>query len=934
MSQENHSMPRSSWSRAAGGLAVTALVSALLTGCGASTEEMLGSAKDYIAKNDLTAASIQLKNALQEDGSLTEARFLLGKINLQQGEIPGAVKELRRASELGHAREEVIPLLLQAMVRAGEFDAVLKEFEGTRLPDARAQAVVFGALGDAHFGKGDVDKALKAYRDAIAADPAQADARVGLARALLVKGELDAAEAQARDAIARAEAHAEAHAVLSDILVSKGDLDAAVQALQAALKASPGTVHYHFNHVSLLMRKGQFEEAERALAAMQSVAAAHPTTRYLRAFMDYRAERLSEARDGLMQVLKQAPNYLPAELLAGTVMVRMNEHVLGRTHLGRVLERAPGQLMARQMLIASHLATGDATRALELLQPMLQMPDPSPRVLALAGQVFIANNDYQRAEEYFAKAAEAAPEDARARLRLGVARMASGDADAAFADLESAAQMDQAAIQADLALVVAHLRRGEADKALEAQLQLEQKQPDNPLVHNLRGGLMLAKRDVPAARAAFEKALALQPGYLAAAVNLARLDLAERQPEGALARIRAVIQRDPRNVEAHLALAELQRATGAAAAEVLATLERADGAAPGGVAASLALVSHHLQQREFPRALQVAQKLAAAHPDEVRAVEALARAQVAAGDSQQGISSLNRLAGLMPRSPQPHLFLAEVYTMLGDKTAAEQSLRRALSIAPAAVDIQQRLIAAVMARGDAAEALRIARDIQAGQPDAPIGYFFEAEIHGVGRDWKAAEAAFRKALERNGGAQVVSRLHTVLLLAERKAEADRLAADWLQKNPTDIAVRGYLAERALVDGRHRDAHDLFARMHEMAPQNALILNNLAWTASQVKDPKAFEYAEQALRLAPDNPAIIDTVGMIQVERGDFDAGVTNLERAVKLGPDLLPLHLNLARAYVKAGRANDARSQLDALLPRLKDGTPIHAEASELRKSL
>jgi predicted Zn-dependent protease len=144
--------------------------------------------------------------------------------------------------------------------------------------------------------------------------------------------------------------------------------------------------------------------------------------------------------------------------------------------------------------------------------------------------VFLANGDFERSEEHFERAAKAAPEDARARTRLGVARMAGWRRRRAFADLERLAD-GRGAIQADLALVMAHLRRGETDKALAAQAELERKQPDNPLVHNLRGGLMLAKRDVPAARAAFEKALARQPDYLAAAVNLARLDLAERVPD-------------------------------------------------------------------------------------------------------------------------------------------------------------------------------------------------------------------------------------------------------------------------------------------------------------------------------------------------------------------------------------------------------------------
>ena len=66
----------------------------------------------------------------------------------------------------------------------------------------------------------------------------------------------------------------------------------------------------------------------------------------------------------------------------------------------------------------------------------------------------------------------------------------------------------------------------------------------------------------------------------------------------------------------------------------------------------------------------------------------------------------------------------------------------------------------------------------------------------------------------------------------------------------------------------------------------------------------------------------------------IDAGITNLKRAVALGPDLLPLQLNLAKALARAGRGGEARTQLDTLLPRLKEGTPLHGEALALQKTL
>ena len=85
--------------------ALSALVATLLiTGCGGETpESMVASAKDYLAKNDDKAAVIQLKNALQTNPDLAEARFLLGKAMLES--------ELRifleKAVSLGFSLEDI-----------------------------------------------------------------------------------------------------------------------------------------------------------------------------------------------------------------------------------------------------------------------------------------------------------------------------------------------------------------------------------------------------------------------------------------------------------------------------------------------------------------------------------------------------------------------------------------------------------------------------------------------------------------------------------------------------------------------------------------------------------------------------------------------------------------------------------------------------------
>lgn len=352
---------RSRWSgRAASGVAAAALSVMLLAGCSETPEEMVVSAKAFIEKQDLDAASIQLKNALQQNGNLAEARFLLGRINLRQGNVAGGVKELQRALELGHPRDVVAVELAPALVAAGEVDKLFAEFGDPRVSEPKARAAVLASLGDAHMTRREIDKARASYLEAIAAVPDEPWSRIGLARTTAVKGDLVAAEGEVREALKRTPDAAEAHALLADLLLAQGRVPEGVESLREVVRLQPKSVNGHFALVSQLLRSGDMAAADAALENMRSVAAAHPFTRYLVALKQFRENRLNEARDTVMQVLKDAPQFLPADLLAGTVLVRLNDHALGRTHLERVLQAAPRHLGARQTLILSHLATGEA----------------------------------------------------------------------------------------------------------------------------------------------------------------------------------------------------------------------------------------------------------------------------------------------------------------------------------------------------------------------------------------------------------------------------------------------------------------------------------------------------------------------------------------------------------------------------------------------
>ncbi|TMH19250.1 MAG: tetratricopeptide repeat protein [Betaproteobacteria bacterium] len=93
----------------------------------------------------------------------------------------------------------------------------------------------------------------------------------------------------------------------------------------------------------------------------------------------------------------------------------------------------------------------------------------------------------------------------------------------------------------------------------------------------------------------------------------------------------------------------------------------------------------------------------------------------------------------------------------------------------------------------------------------------------------------------------------------------------------------------------------------------MVLNNLAWVAGELGDSKALSYAEKASTLAPTNPAILDTLGMLLVKNGDMAQGLEKLQKAAQLAPNQADIRLHLAKTLIKAGDKAAARKELEVL---------------------
>jgi choline-sulfatase len=91
---------------------------------------------------------------------------------------------------------------------------------------------------------------------------------------------------------------------------------------------------------------------------------------------------------------------------------------------------------------------------------------------------------------------------------------------------------------------------------------------------------------------------------------------------------------------------------------------------------------------------------------------------------------------------------------------------------------------------------------------------------------------------------------------------------------------------------------------------------------------------EAQRLEPDNPAVVANIGILESSRGNYDAAVDTLGRAVTLDPSLLEARFNLALAYAHLNRRTDALATAQELLRQLPQGAPERPEVERLIRTL
>jgi putative PEP-CTERM system TPR-repeat lipoprotein len=917
-------------------VALALSVPLILSGCDSASrlteQEHIQRAKDFEDKGSLKEGVIELKNAIQKNPDSAEARLLLGEIYLRLGQGDEAEKEFARAEKLGVNAESVKLQLGKAWLLTGEYKRVLEEISPSTSTSPRNKAAILQMQGDALLGLRKLEEGCQRYRDALAIDPKHAPAYWGLANCALAKDNRTEARAMIDTAIKIDGSNPESWVMLADFERLNNNHQAALNAYAAALKHDPSKLSALFGRAQLYAFMNKPVEAKAELEKLKKLTPNFYGIHFVEATLHYAAGKSDQALDSVQRALKSRPDFKPAQLLFAILQYDRKSYENAAKALSAYLQQAPGHLDARKLLASTYLKLNQPDRTLDLLKPYIAAGKADAQVLALAGEAHLRGDDPGSARDLFEKAADLVPASATLRTSVGLSQLAAGEEGEAIKELEAASTLGNKDARADITLAYHFLAEKQFDQALAAIAVLEKKLPDSPGTYNLKGQAYLGKKDFAQARKNFERALELQPALVSAAAQLAMMDIQENNLTAARGRYLAILDKDGKSIPAMVGLAELA-ALEKKEQEYLDWLERAAKVSPAAFVPRAMLAQYHVGKNEPQKALTVAREALAGRPNSPEALDLLGRVQLAAGENENARSTYIKLTVLTPKSAPAHFKLAQVHAAMGDEKAMRNALRKALELQPDYAEALAMLSILEARKGNQAEAVRLAREVQKNDSGSALGFALEGDALMKEKRYADAEKLYDLALMKNPNGNLMARKHQAILQAGDAKRADETLLGWLKAHPQDNAARAHLAESYTRRQLNRQAIEHYQILIKTAPDNAVVLNNLANLYQAERDPRALELAEKGYKLYPDSAAHTDTLGWVLVQQGQVSRGLELIKQAVKRAPTDAEIRFHLAYAWAKTGKPAEARKEI-AVLQKNKLNPALQTQTQQLLKSL
>ncbi len=615
----------------------------------------------------------------------------------------------------------------------------------------RDRAIQLSEEADAVLEKGETEKALQLYQQAVEVDPEFIHGYFKLGVGFGQAGRPDL-EAQAyRQAIEIEPGYFQAYYNLGALLLSQQDHWGAIRAFQGGLRIDPNRVYCHVNLISAYLAVGQRDQAIRSGLKALEINPLLPAAHY----------NLGVAY-GELAPQKALQSFQMASALDPPNTKFPLSIAIALSHLGRFDE-------ARQtieQLLQSHPGMEEAQKALADLEqmaassppPSQPRPTPSPapvrpqprqpdssstesaEELADKARQALVRGDFRAALTLYERAVALKPASREIQFQRAWTLVALGKALQGQGQWENAIRIWEQAlagfpdfVPALEAMGRAAITQGRFSAADEFLARARRAEPDNPELAILASRLHYERRDLESAFAELSKVNAgnLQPAaQLKLLEQLTYLDL----DEDALKLFKRL------NLPANQMLEAVNHLIKASLFEEAESYLKGH---PSPYALTL-LGKLYSEQLRFDEARQVLEELLKRDPQAWSAYYFLGQVYTNAGEGERAIEALQKALQAEPANVNILYQLGLAAIQSGQADRARQWLNQGLALSPSSFQLNFEMGRLFLEEGNADRALPYFEKVLETEPDHIRTHFLLGRLHQQGGDQEKSRRYFRR----------------------------------------------------------------------------------------------------------------------------------------------------------------------------------------------
>jgi putative PEP-CTERM system TPR-repeat lipoprotein len=902
-----------------------------LVACGAdvTSEEYLARAKGYIEESDIASASIELQNALKLDSSLAEARWLLGGLYFDVGNIAAAEHEFQRARDLGWPADDVLPALARTSLAQGNFaDVLAMEPEGLS-PQAAAELLSQQAV--AALADGQVERARELLASAERQDPESVE--VGLARATMLLSEDDHTGAlETVDVVLQAAPEMDrAWRLRAQALMRLERLEEAREALDKSIEFSRFAFADRVARALINIRFGEYEAAQEDASLLLEISPGDPSSNYVQGLLHFQNKHYGPAIKSLNDAEGVTQQYPLIDYYLAVAYQFEQDVELSARYARRFVSVSPDSLQGRKLQAITLIQTGKYENVPAVLQPLLENTPNDVEALNVLANALLLNDQAYDGLVLYRQIRQLNPEWDIIPLRREARLVTGGSGEvAAIPDL---ADRDPNYPQTEILEILGFMEKEDYPAAIEAARSYQFSDIESRSPYHVLGRIYMAAGRNEDAREAFNKVLKRAPGDPFANMNLAQLAMGAGDTGQARKYYETILEHDLSNLTALTQMAALEARENNQKG-VLRRLEQARTAHPESLEPRLNLARFYMAAGEPGKVAPLFESLGELQRNSPRVLETTALALVMQEKYDEAAAVFEELVAAQPGSPKSHYLLAMAVSAGGDTKRSEAELQRALELDSNYFPSLLSLAKIASNENDLEGLERYMARLVELAPESPDVVRLQAVAAQAKGDDAGAIKHAERAFALAPSSQTALDLAAYQWSAGKGGEARQNLETWIDANPSDIRVRMALANQLQQGTDVPAAMDQYGAILALQPANVIALNNLAWHLKSSDLKKALDYIDRAVAIAPDSPSVLDTQALIYHENGDHRSAMESVNKALEYAPDQPSIRYHAAMIHAALGEKDEAAAILEAITAAGAADFPERAEAVELLAGL